>query len=246
MSGDTFNKAWTWQHQLLPSVRTFVVRPDVWKMQARESRGREAWHFFLCGLKDTGVVLFHSGFVLMSLKQMVKLVFGPKKPKVLMRQQRCVNIDQLIGLLQGPLVLYYPQHSVDHGIRPFAHVPLRVPRGHMDRQLLSNGEEAVEYTFKTVHYTAKPATSLGLESMLCRASGYSAARYAVDSYRPGHAESMMGLLQGPGPYVHAQTSFTGAICAPICGFVAEHGLFQTTWSCQVRREKCCFIDWLRR
>ena len=192
------------------------------------------------------MVLFHSGFVLMSLKQMVKLVFRPKKPKVLMRQQRCVNIAQLIGLHQGPLVLYYHQHSVDHGIRPFAHALLRVSRGHVDLQLLTNDEEAVEYTLKTVQYPTKPANSLGLESILCRESGYSAARYAVDSYRPGHAESMMGLLQGPGPSVHAQTNFTGAVCAPIRGFVAEHGPFQTAWSCQARREKCCFIDCLRR
>ena len=46
LSGNNFNKPWTWQHQLLPSVRTFVIRPDVWKMQARESLSREAWHFF--------------------------------------------------------------------------------------------------------------------------------------------------------------------------------------------------------
>ena len=99
------------------------------------------------------------------------------------------EIGQLIGLLQGPLVLYYPQHSVDHGIQPFAHVLLRVNRGHMDLQLLTNGEEAVEYILKTVQYTTKPASSLGLESMLCCESDYSAARYAVDSYRSGQGSA---------------------------------------------------------
>ena len=135
---------------------------------------------------------------------------------------------------------------MDHGIRPFAPVLLRVLTGHEDLQLLTNGEEVEENILKTVQYTTKPATSLGLESMLCRESGCRAARYGSDSYRPGHAERMMGLLQSPGPYVHAQTSFTGAICAPIFGSVAERGLFQTISSCQVRRVKCCFIDCLRR
>ena len=54
-----------------------------------------------------------------------------------------------------------------------------------------------------------------------------------------HTNLATGLLQVPGPYVHAQTSFTGAICAP-------YSLFQTIWSCQVRREKYSFIDCLRR
>ncbi len=131
--------------------------------------------------------------------------------------------------MSGTLVLYYPQHSVDHGIRPCAPVLLRVLKGHMDLQLVASGEEAVENVLKTVQYTTKPGPSLGFDALLSHDNGYSPARAVVDSYRLGHGEIMMGLLRGPGLHVHAQTNFTKAKNAPTFSGAAEHGVFH----CQV-------------
>ena len=123
-----------------------------------------------------------------------------------MCQQNFVNIRPSHLPISGPSVLHYPQYSVDHGILQFAPILLRVLRGHMDLQFVASGEEAAEYELKTVQYTTKSDSSLAFDTPMCHDNGHNAARAAVDSYRPGHAEIMMGLLRGPGLYLHTGTN----------------------------------------
>ena len=62
--------------------------------------------------------------------------------------------------LEGPLCLYYPQQSAEHGIRPHAPILLRVVKWQMDLQFVAGGEDAVEYVLKSVSYATKPQHNL--------------------------------------------------------------------------------------
>ena len=146
ITGKNYQKPWKWKNSLLSNVRTFVVRPELQKGTSRDSQGREAWHWHMLLWTDGSRENDDSSWLkARTVKEDPYTAFWVQQSQYSDKPLQEVDERETHWPLEGPLCLYYPQQSAEHGIRPHAPILLRVVKWQMDLQFVASAEDAVEY-----------------------------------------------------------------------------------------------------